>query len=168
MKRVMLLAGLGAMMAAAVGCAPSRLDGRTFNDKSLDKHVLIAAWNTEFKRQVLAKVQKALKKEAAYIEIIDPRDLDERDPGSYDVIVILDQVWMWRLSRTYRSFLEDVEKRGSVILVPTAGDPDWRPVDKGVDVITATSEPKNIDRVANEIIERVQYRLSPQYRLLQR
>jgi hypothetical protein len=155
-----------ALAGLAVGCGPSRLDARTFNEPSLEKRVLIASWNTEFKRAVLAKVQEEVKKDNAHIEIIDPRDLHKKDPADYDAIVILDRVWMWRLSSAYRSFLKRVEERGRLVLVPTAGDPDWKPIDKGVDVVTATSRPESVDKVAKKLIVRIRARLAVQFDLL--
>ena len=89
--------------------------------------------------------------------------IKEEDDDRYHAFVLLNALEMFTLDGSVRRFLkndeDDVSKR--TVLVTTTSHEDWnyfheKPVEHGVDAITAASKQANVEPVAQEIVGKVE------------
>ena len=129
--------------------------GTERGDKNCEKRVLIAAQQSEFKEAVVSKVVEGLEQDACYVKVIDVKKLREESTGDYEAMVIVNTCKMWRLNRHVRKFLKKVQETGKIVLLTTAGDPEWKAKGVQVDAITSASEMEEVGAVAETVLEKV-------------
>ena len=78
--------------------------------------------------------------------------LDQLQCDDYDAILVIDSVQAWSYwNFSLNSFLEKTENCKNVVLLYTAGDPDWEYQYHELDAITSASQVEDQDRVFNEL-----------------
>ncbi|MHC5033855.1 MAG: hypothetical protein ACYTFZ_02300 [Planctomycetota bacterium] len=155
-----LLAALCMCLIGLPACA-GRVEQRQLHDDALDRKVLIASRDTDFKNAVLTKVLDAFGEEHVFVQVVDVSDLAAQDTKRFDVVVILDRVWAWSLSGPTKEFLAKEADQDRVVLLATSADPDWVCGDPAVDAVTAASRKADVDAVAQDLIVRIRSRLHP-------
>jgi len=149
------------VLIAACGCA--------VNDQSVTQlpaattaQVLIAAEQSEFKDAVVAKVTAALSAGNCTWRVAGLDALAEAHPEAHQAVVIINEVWAWRLRGAVRDFLNRIpnDQRGKIILVSTAGRESWQAEVSGIDAITTASTAPQQQEVADYIIGQVNLRLA--------
>ena len=129
-----------------------------------DFQVLIASSRSDFKEALVEQLLEKLKDIPAEYTIIDLKGLKEIDSNDFDAIVILNKIWAWHLEGKVRKFLKgiDVEKRGKIIVLSTAGDPNFQAKEEGIIAITSASETTEAPEIADEIFSRLMSVLYPE------
>ena len=89
------------------------------------------------------------------MKVIDLRKLAEEATEDYEAMVIVNTRKMWRLNRHARKFLKKVQKSKKVVLLTTAGDPEWKAKGVQVDAIKSASETEEVGAVAEAVLEKV-------------
>ena len=127
------------------------------NEPTLDKKVLVASRYSEFKEAVIGKLRDTFKDQPVYIKFIGLGDLEEEDAKQYDAVVMINKCMAWQMDRNVIGFLKRFEDQGNIIVLTTSGDGNWLPKmeERNFDVISSASEKANVDKVADQIIEKV-------------
>jgi hypothetical protein len=133
------------------------MEPRQVNSPSLEKKVLIASRNSEFKNAVVDKIIESLKDETVYIKVTGLGDLKEEKAEKFSAIVLINTCMSWDMDRNVNSFLKKHKDQSRVIVLTTSGDGDWKPKMKGrnFDAISSASKKPKADEVANKILGKV-------------
>ncbi len=109
--------------------------------------MLIANDGTDFKNDLIERLTERYKNSGS-IYLTSINKLDAFDSNNYDVIVIMDSCMAWsRFNRSIKRYLNGIVAKDKVVLVMTAGDPDWQFSFKGIDAITSASAVENEDKI---------------------
>jgi glyceraldehyde-3-phosphate dehydrogenase/erythrose-4-phosphate dehydrogenase len=127
------------------------------NNVSLDKKILIAARNSEFKKAVIEKLTQSLKTDSIYIKCIGLSELNNIDISPFNATVIINKTMAWNWDYKVKKFLKSNPKHDNVIILTTSGSGEWKPRGKNhqFDAIAAASEMGNVDSVAEKIVSKI-------------
>ena len=118
------------------------------------KVVCILFNEKRFKTEVVKKVSQALD-EMGYTVVSDrPKHASYYSSADYAAVVYMAEFWMWRTPRHAISYYNKNNKGGNIIFVVTSGDPHVV-IKKPFDAITSASRVKDMDRVSEEILNRL-------------
>jgi hypothetical protein len=127
------------------------------NEPSLDKKVLVASRYSEFKEAVIEKLKEAFKDQPVYIKFIGLGDLEQEDAKRYNAVVMINKCMAWQMDRNVIGFVKRYKDQGNMIVLTTSGDGNWLPKMEGrnFDAISSASKQANVDKVAGQIIDKV-------------
>jgi len=113
--------------------------------------LLITGITSEFKANIISRIVDRYK-DQGNIDLINLDKLDQMQCDDYDAILVMDSVKAWSLwNFSLKSFLKKTENCNNVVLLYTAGDPDWKYQYHELDAITSASQVEDQDRVFNEL-----------------
>jgi hypothetical protein len=117
--------------------------------------LLIASDASEFKDGVRRKLIDRYQAQGN-ITVVNIGDLPQVNADAYDIIVIMDTCMAWTgFNPSFKAFLDKMDDPSKVVLLITAGDPDWTYSYGDIDAITSASRIENADdivaRLAGEI-----------------
>ena len=128
------------------------------NQPTLEKKILIASRNTEFKSNVVNKIKDAFINRDVYIKISGLESLENEDANQYSAVVLLNTAMGWKADRKVRSFLVKFGNLNNIIVLTTSDTSDVS-VDTGgdsqFDAITSASSKDETEDVANNIINKI-------------
>ena len=134
------------------------IDFQEINQPTLEKKILIASRNTEFKSNVVNKIKDAFLNRDVYIKISGIENLENEDANQYSAVVLLNTAMGWKADRKVRSFLVRFGKLNNIIVLTTSDTSDVS-VDTGgdrqIDAITSASTKDETEEVANNIINKI-------------
>ena len=119
--------------------------------------ILVGGSSNEFLDSVVETIIAKLE-DIAYIEVVSPGKLRRADYSEYDAVIVTGEVQAWMFfNRTVRKAAKRIDDPGKLIVILTAGDPDyeWEP-GSGITAITSAT-PENPD--PKVVIEEVSSRL---------
>jgi hypothetical protein len=124
------------------------------NSAALDKKLLIASRESEFKAAIIAKVKKAYADRDLYIRLIGIENLEGEDPQQYTAILIINTCMGWDVDWRVTDFLERSADLRSIVVLTTADGENIYPKLEGrqVDAISSASVAEKIDPLAEQII----------------
>ena len=139
------------------GCAPKVITPRTIGTIGMERRVLIATQESQFKESVVNKVIEELEGDEVYIEVVDLKALSQKPPERYEAVVILNEYQFFRLNHHVREYLKnaDEEEKKRIILITTAGSPHRMREVTEVDAISSASKPERADTVSETILQKV-------------
>jgi hypothetical protein len=122
--------------------------------------LLIASDASEFKDAVRQSVFDHFR-HTSNVEVVNIGRLKTIQAEDFDAVLIMDTCLAWsRFNPSMKAFLDEAEDPSRVILFLTVDDTDWTFSYQGVDAITAASRMEDEDRVAADLIRRIE-RLLP-------
>jgi hypothetical protein len=126
-----------------------------------ERTVLIASRDTEYKRQLVAELQKLLSTEQISHNTIGIKQLEKADPTDYTAVIIINTCLAWGLDHDLITFLDRQKTTANIILLTTSGEGSWLPDKRGrdFDAMSGASVMANVENVAQELIARVQTKL---------
>lgn len=127
------------------------------NSQTLEKKLLIASRESEFKAAIIAKVKKEYAGQDVYIRLVGIEDLKSEDPQVYTAILILNTCMGWAIDWRVKEFLKRCPDLNPVIVLTTADAADSYPRLEGrqVDAISSASVIEKIDPLADQIIDKL-------------
>lgn len=134
------------------------IDFQEINQPTLEKKILIASRNTEFKSNVVNKIKDAFLSMAVYIKISGIENLENEDANQYSAVVLLNTAMGWKADRKVRSFLVRFGKLNHIIVLTTSDTSDVSADtggDRQIDAITSASTKDETEDVANNIINKI-------------
>jgi len=149
--------GIALILALSFISCTRQVKEMSFSGKDAKFNILIAGNSSEFKDAVRGRIISRYEKYSNILVINIPK-LKEMDSESYDVVLIMDDCLAWsELNSHMKAYLDEPSNRKKVVLLMTAGDPDWKFCYKGVDAVTSASAPCNetlvFDRLTRKIDE---------------
>lgn len=163
-KGYFLFTSILALVLLQSGCAvPHKImphkdvTAREVNDPSLDKRVLLASRSSEFKDEIVQRIEDAFHNENVYVKIIGLDELALEDSNEYSAVVLINESMAWGKDPKVKAFLKQHEETGHVIVLTTSNSGGWLPNKKehDFDAISSASKSTDVDAVANEIADKV-------------
>jgi hypothetical protein len=149
----------------ALGCSvPHRMVSkedavsRDWNDPSLERRVLIASRSSEFKDEVVERVEEGLRNEdLLYVKVIGVEALEQEDVAPYHAVILVNTCMAWKMDPKIEAFLKKQASTDRMIVLTTSGDGEWMPKKKEMefDVVTSASEEYDPQAVADQIVDKV-------------
>lgn len=133
------------------------IDSCFVNQPALDKKVLIASRDSDYKRALVEKIKEALKGDSVYIKCVGLTQLKNRDTSRFTAVVIINACMSWDWDRNVIAFLKGKTDAANVIVLTTSGSGKWLPGKSKfhVDAIAAASEKASIDSTAETIVNKI-------------
>jgi hypothetical protein len=127
------------------------------NSPTFEKHVLVAARSSEFKDAVVRKIRESFMGTPVYIKFVGMDDLVSEKAERYSAVILVNTCMAGGFDRNVDAFLKKAPDQRKIVVLTTAGDADWKPDMKGktFDAITTASIKTDVDKVAGEIMSRV-------------
>jgi hypothetical protein len=156
---------LGLLLA---GCAiPQRfwpqkdIVGSGVSDRPGEHTVLIASRSTEYKKQLVAELQKQLSAAQILHKTIGVRQLEKVDPTGYGAVIVINTCIAWGIDQDISTFLDGQETTANIILLTTSGEGTWLPDKHGrkFDAISGASVEANVGDVARDLMVRIRTKL---------
>ena len=124
------------------------------NASTLDKKLLIASRESDFKAAIISRVKKQYADQDVYIRLVGIEDLKKEDPRNYTAILIINTCMGWDVDWRVLDFLKRCDDLKPVVVLTTADAADAYPKLKGrqVDAMSSASVPDRIDPLSAEII----------------
>ena len=131
------------------------------NRPDLDKRVLIASRDSEFKRAIINRITNEFQDQPVYLKIIGITDLPKEDATRYSAVVLLNTCMAWTIDRTVTQFLDRYGDLPSIIVLTTSDSGNVLPdlEDRRIDAMSSASVLADADPLADEIIQRIKNRL---------
>lgn len=131
------------------------------NRPDLEKRLLIASQDSEFKRAVVRTISATLQDQAVYIKIIGIADLSLEDANQYSAVVLINTCMGWTIDRTVKQFLGTYGELPSIIVLTTSNSGFVFPeLEKGrIDAMSSASIKADADPIAKELILKIKRHL---------
>jgi hypothetical protein len=128
-------------------------------DPTAPRRVLLASRASDFKAELVRRIEEELRGDSVYIRRIGIRQLRSAAANQYHAVVIVSTAMAWTLDPRVTDFLQKVRDRSRVILVTTSGGGDWMPEPGDYDALAAASRMDDAARLAAQVARAVRTRL---------
>ncbi len=131
---------------------------REWNDQTMEKRVLIASRSSDFKEEVVERIEEGLRDDdRLYVKVIGVEDLEQEDVAPYQAVVLVNTCIAWKMDPKIEAFLENQENTDCMIVLTTSGNGEWMPRKNEMefDAVTSASEEYDPQAVANQVVEKV-------------
>jgi hypothetical protein len=159
---LLCLALIGATSALIIGCHPSSPILHDINPGGAGPQILIAMRKAEPKDTIVKTAIVELKDTGASIKVLDITAAVKEPLDAYKVVVVVDAIWAWSLRSEGQSIINKMAARkGQLVVIATAGDPDYIYKAEGVDAVSAaTGSPQtNLEQLGKDLAEKIKARL---------
>jgi len=144
------IAGIIFILMLSLSCS-KQIPEQRFVIENAKYDLLITGVTSEFKADIISRIVDRYK-DQGNVDLVYLDKLDQLQCDDYDAILIIDSVQAWSLwNFSLKSFLEKTENCNNVVLLYTAGDPDWEYQYHELDAITSASQVEDQDRVFDEL-----------------
>jgi hypothetical protein len=132
------------------------------HDPTLENRVLVASLSSEFKDEVVARIEENFAGDPVYIKFIGLDALQHENGDEYGAVVMINRCISWGMSPKVESFIERHEENDHMIVLTTSGDGEWQPDCKGrtYDAIATASVRTDVNAVADKISEKIRVLLA--------
>ena len=138
------------VLMLTLSCA-KEIPEQRFTAENAKYDLLITGVTSEFKADIISRIVDRYK-DQGNVNLVNMDKLDQLQCDDYDAILVIDSVQAWSYwNFSLNSFLEKTENCKNVVLLYTAGDPDWEYQYHELDAITSASQVEDQDRVFNEL-----------------
>lgn len=154
MRRAQIMSvSLFLIAAILVGCGQKPIPA---NRGVTGKNVVVAlSKDSQFKAGVIAKVTAAMEAKGVRVLRDGTGASGAYRAADYCAVVYFADYWMHRTPGHAKRYYHRNGDASNIVVVITSGDPDVT-VKKPFDAVTSASKEKNIDRVAGEIVGRLE------------
>jgi hypothetical protein len=123
--------------------------------------VLIVSRDTEYKRHLVAELQKLLSAAQVSYKTFGIKQLEKADSTGYAAVVVINTCLAWGLDHDVSTFLDSQKTTANIILLTTSGEGSWLPDMRGrdFDAMSGASVKANVGNVAQELMARIQTKL---------
>ena len=144
------MACLMVSLALVLACA-KKIPEQRFTAENPAYDLLITGVTSEFKADIIQRIIDRYKGKGN-VDLVTLDHLDRLTCDDYDAILVMDSVRAWSLFNfSLKSFLEQTQDCGNVVLLYTAGNPNWKYQYHELDAVTSASQMDDQDRVFNEL-----------------
>ena len=134
------------------------MEAYSVNQPALEKKVLIASRQSEFKSELVQRITDAFKDKDVYINVIGIDMLNDEDARIYNAVVIINTSMAWAIDRKVEQFLDNYGELNSIIVLTTSDGGDVLPDLEGrnIDAISSASVKEQVDPVSENIIQKIE------------
>lgn len=153
MRQIQILLTASVLIAALAGCggkpAPEKL---ALKGKDT---VCILSRDKPFKNEVIGRIARALESKGYTTVREDPGYAMHFRAADYAAVVYFAEYRAWHTPRHAVRYFERNGKARNIVFVVTSGDPDVK-ITRPFDAVTSASSTKNVDRVTEEILAKLE------------
>jgi hypothetical protein len=123
----------------------------------LEKRILIASRQSEFKNAVVEKIEATFLSQAVYIKVIGIEDLKFEDATQYSATVLINTAMGWKIDRKVDHFLDRHQGLNSIVVLTTSDGGNISPDTEKhqVDAISSASVIDQTELVTNKIVSKI-------------
>lgn len=127
------------------------------NQPSLEKSLLVASRNSEFKSAVVQRIEDAYQGQDVYVRIIGIEDLKYEDANEYSVVVLINTAMGWEIDRKVQHFIDRHGDLDTMIVLTTSGGGDVVPDTEKyrIDAVSSASVLDETEDIADDIISKI-------------
>lgn len=127
------------------------------NAPTLERKILIASRQSEFKSAVVQRINDAFRDQAVYIKTVGIDQLKNEDANHYSAVLLINTSMGWTADRKVESFLDKYGVKDTIIVLTTSAGGDVLPEtkDRRIDAISSASKKDKILPVAESIIRKI-------------
>jgi len=127
------------------------------NAPVLEKKLLIASRDSEFKQALIDKIAGAFADRSIYIKIVGVEALADEDANAYAAVVIINTAMGWTVDVPVEAFLEKYGEMDSIIVLTTADGGDVFPdmENRNIDAISSASVIDQVGPLADAMIGKI-------------
>lgn len=127
------------------------------NPSTLEKKILIASRDSEFKRALVDKITATYENQAVYIKIIGIEALAHENAYDYSATVLINTAMGWTADVEVEQFLDEYGKLSSIIVLTTSDGGDVLPVleKRQIDAISSASVMDQVQPLADTMIGKI-------------
>lgn len=116
--------------------------------------VLIASRSSEFKKRLVARLQRQLGADGFAHKTIGVDALAREKASQYAAVVVINTCLAWGLDHDVQTFLDRQTTDKNVILLTTSGSGAWLPEkgERDFDAISAASKMTTVDAVVRDVM----------------
>ena len=131
------------------------------NRADLDKRLLIASTDSEFKRAIVSAISTTYQDQAVYVKIIGIADLPLEDANQYSAVVLINTCMAWTIDSTVMQFLDRYGDLPSIIVLTTSNSGYVLPEleNRQIDAMSSASIKADADPIAKALILKIKRRL---------
>ena len=131
------------------------------NRPDLDKRLLIASRDSEFKRVIIDRISTEFQDQPVYLKIIGIADLPKEDATRYSAVLLINTCMAWTIDTTVAQFIDRYGHLASIIVLTTSDGGNVLPdlENRRIDAMSSASTLADAAPLANEIIQRIKKRL---------
>lgn len=120
-------------------------------------HILIATSKSDFKQTLVEKITAKSDELNCESKIVKLKELNTEPVEKYDVIIILNSIWVFRMNKNVRKFFKNLDEihRSKIILISTAQDRGWKIKEQGIFAITSASREEKVDTVTDSVFLKI-------------
>jgi Ni,Fe-hydrogenase III large subunit len=128
-----------------------------FNPPTLEKKMLVASRDSEFKRKLIDRITDAYQHQPVYIKVIGIERLAAEDANAYSAVVIINTAMGWTVDVPVEQFLKRYGEMKSIIVLTTADGGDVLPdmENRSIDAMSSASVMNQARSLADTIIAKV-------------
>lgn len=153
-RPLLMMGGALFLCVILLSCARHIKEDR-FAQANAEYHILIASNPSEFKDGIRNRLIENYRT-TANIDVVNISSLREIREDRYDAILIMDSCIAWsHLNLSFKSFLDDLERKDHVVLFLTTGGSEWDYQYRGLDAITSASVIDHQDDMFNQLKARI-------------
>lgn len=142
------------VLMLTLSCA-KHISEQHFTAENAKFDLIIGGVTSDFKDNIVSRLIERYK-DQGNIDLVDYDKLQQVQCEDYDAILVMDDSEAWLLwNFSLKSFLEKTENCNNIVLLITAGDPDWEYQYKDLDAITSASVVENEESVFNEVAAKI-------------
>ena len=133
------------------------IESISLNAPTLDRKLLIASRQSEFKDNVVQQIRAGFENEPVYIKFIGLKDLKEESGSDYTAVVIINTCIAWGLDRFVQAFLKKTSDQSHLIILTTSSNGKWTPKteEREFDAISSASKIERAREVTESIIQKI-------------
>lgn len=110
------------------------------NQPYLEKKILIASRQSEYKEIILQGIKEYYKGTDVYIKVVGIEQLLDQNPDIYSAILLINTAMGWEIDRKVKRFISKYKNIDSIIVLTTSG---------GGDVLPDTDEYPQVDAISS-------------------
>jgi len=135
----------------------SDIGAREVNQPSMDERVLVASRSSEFKNALVARIEEAYADRTVYVKLIGLSELEGEDASQYAAVVLINTCMFWELDPDVKAFLDRHENHANMIVITTAGNPEWEAEREGrdFDAISSASQMSEVEDLSGQVVEMI-------------
>jgi hypothetical protein len=116
--------------------------------------VVILSSDKRFKQEVVTRVAASLEGKNIRVVLDNIDAADAYRAADYGAVVYFTEFWMWHTPSDAKRYFHRNGDASNIVFMVTSGNPHVK-IKKPFDAVTSASSQKQVDRVANEIIARL-------------
>jgi hypothetical protein len=135
---------------------PRKIEPFEINKPELSNRILIASQGSEFKNALLTNLIGKIDNDSTYIKVINVSELNDVQDMDWKNIIIINTCIADKINKTANQFILQTNNTNTIIMLITAGDGGWKPINLSVDAISTASRVSYVEELTLKMVNQLQ------------